>query len=79
METEKPLPPPRGITVQQAAEALHYSHDTILRMIAAGEIVAWKPRGERGRRWLVDEISLARIQAAKIARARAAACMGRQL
>lgn len=68
------LRPPKGLTVQEVARMLRYSHDTVLRMIEAGEIVAWKPRGGgRGRRWLIDEVSLARLQAAQIARARAAA------
>lgn len=72
------LQPPRGITVQEAAEALRYSCDTVLRMIAAGELVAWKPRGARGRKWLIDEVSLARVQAAHISRARAAAAATQQ-
>lgn len=67
------LQPPKGITVQEAARMLRYSPDTVLRMIEAGEIVAWKPRGARGRKWLIDEVSLARVQAAHISRARAAA------
>ena len=40
------------------------------RMIAAGDLVAWKPRGPRGRLWLVDEIALASVQKSRIARAR---------
>lgn len=72
-DVEGRLQPPKGLTVQEVARMLRYSPDTVLRMIAAGEIVAWKPRGGRGRRWLIDEVSLARLQAAQIARARASA------
>lgn len=64
------LPPPKGITVSQAARMLQYSVATIRRMIEDGELVAWKPRAGRGRRWLIDEVSLALIQRAQIDRAR---------
>lgn len=66
----QPLPPPRGVTVQHAANMLHYSTMTIRRMIADGTLVAWKPRGPRGRKWLIDEISLGALQAAMIQAAR---------
>ncbi len=66
------LPRPRGITVAQAAGVLQYSQDTILRMIHAGELVAIQPRGARGRRWLIDELSLRAVLDAKWEEARAA-------
>ena len=66
----KDLPPPRGITIEQAARMLHYSRATIRRMIEDGTLAAWKPRGARGRKYLIDEISLARMQEALIAAAR---------
>lgn len=40
---------------------------TIRRMIADGTLVAWKPRG---RKWLIDEISLGTLQSALIQAAR---------
>ena len=49
---------------------LHYSAMTIRRMIADGTLVAWKPRGPRGRKWLIDEISLGALQAAMVKAAR---------
>lgn len=64
------MPPPRGISVQQAAAALQLSVATVRRMIAAGELVAWKPRGRNGRKWLVDDVSLAAVQAHMIQEAR---------
>lgn len=50
---------------------LRYSRTSVRRLINDGVIVAWKPAGARGRKWLVDEISLAAYQAALIAQARA--------
>lgn len=72
METQscQTLPAPRGVTVEHAAAMLHYSCMTIRRMIADGTLVAWKPRGPRGRKWLIDEISLGALQAALIQAAR---------
>ena len=70
---KKDLPAPRGVTVEQAAAMLKYSRASIRRLIAAGIIVAWKPAGRRGRKWLIDEVSLARLQAAQIGAARKAA------
>lgn len=64
------MPAPRGVSVKEAAKALQYSTSTIRRMIEEGEIVAWKPRGPKGRKFLVDEIALARMQAALIRQAR---------
>lgn len=61
---------PRGITVAQAAVALRYSTASIRRLIAQQILVAWKPAGPRGRKWLIDEVSLSRLQAALIDRAR---------
>ena len=66
----KSLNTPKGITVQQAAAILRYSESQVRRMIAAGDLVAWKPRGPRGRLWLVDEIALASVQKSRISRAR---------
>lgn len=66
----KDMPPPRGITIEEAARMLRYSRTTIKRMIKDGTLAAWKPRGKRGRKWLIDEIHLARMQAALIAAAR---------
>ena len=65
-----PLSAPRGISVEQAAAMLRYSRMTILRMIADGSLVAWKPRGPRGRKWLIDEVSLGALQAAMVQAAR---------
>lgn len=62
------LPAPRGITVQEAAAALHYSPQSIRRLCSTGQIPAWKPMG-RGK-WLVDEVVLAHQQMQKIAEAR---------
>lgn len=72
METQNstPLPAPRGVTVRHAAAMLHYSAMTIRRMIADGTLVAWKPRGPRGKKWLIDEVSLGHLQAALIQAAR---------
>ena len=61
---------PRGITVAQAAVALRYSTASIRRLIAERVLVAWKPAGPRGRKWLIDEVSLSRLQAVLIDRAR---------
>lgn len=62
--------PPRGITVEEAAQLLRYSTSTVRRLIAAHILVAWKPGGPAGRKYLIDEIALARWQASEIARAR---------
>lgn len=70
-DPKKDLPAPRGITIEQAADMLRYSRASVRRLINDGVIVAWKPAGARGRKWLVDEISLAAYQAALIAQARA--------
>ena len=72
------LKAPRGISIADAAAALHYSPATIRRMIAAGELIAWRPRGPRGRRILIDEVSLAALQSTLIATARAAAAPTQQ-
>ncbi len=64
------LSTPRGITVDEAAALLRYSTSTVRRLISAHILVAWKPGGPNGRKYLVDEIALARWQAASIARAR---------
>ena len=68
---QKDLPAPRGITIAEAAAMLRYSRASVRRLINDGVIVAWKPAGARGRKWLVDEVSLAAYQAALIAQARA--------
>lgn len=68
---QKDLPAPRGITIAEAAAMLRYSRASVRRLIDDGVIVAWKPAGARGRKWLVDEVSLAAYQAALIAQARA--------
>ncbi len=71
METQPDsLPPPRGIDVKTAAALLQVSPITVRRMIASYALVAWKPRGPRGRKWLVDEVSLGAVQAAMIRAAR---------
>lgn len=62
------LPAPRGITVEEAARALHYSPQSIRRLCAIGILPAWKPLG-RGK-WLVDEVALAHQQMQKINAAR---------
>ena len=62
--------PPRGITVDEAAALLRYSTSTVRRLISAHILVAWKPGGPAGRKYLIDEISLARWQAESIRRAR---------
>ena len=64
------LPTPKGITVDEAASLLRYSPSTVRRLIASRILVAWKPGGPRARKYLIDEISLARLQAASINRAR---------
>lgn len=64
------LPPPKGICVEKAAAMLQLSVATVRRMIAAGRLVAWKPCGSAGRKWLVDEVSLAAAQAKMIREAR---------
>lgn len=61
---------PRGITVAQAAVALRYSTASIRRLIAEQVLVAWKPAGPRGRKWLIDEVSLGALQAAMVQAAR---------
>lgn len=66
----KTLPPPKGITIAQACRMLNYSKETIRQMIINGELVAWRPR-KNGRRWLIDEVSLAHYQYAAIQTARA--------
>ena len=70
-DPQKDLPAPRGITIAEAAAMLRYSRASVRRLIDDGVIVAWKPAGARGRKWLVDEVSLAAYQAALIAQARA--------
>ncbi len=70
LEATVQLKTPRGITVEEAATLLRYSTSTVRRLIAAHIIVAWKPGGPAGRKYLIDEIALARWQAASIARAR---------
>lgn len=70
-DPQKDLPAPRGITISEAAAMLRYSRASVRRLINDGVIVAWKPAGARGRKWLVDEVSLAAYQAALIAQARA--------
>lgn len=70
VESTVQLKTPRGITVEEAAQLLRYSTSTVRRLIAAHILVAWKPGGPAGRKYLIDEISLARWQASEIARAR---------
>lgn len=70
LESTVQLKTPRGITVEEAAQLLRYSTSTVRRLIAAHILVAWKPGGPAGRKYLIDEISLARWQDASIARAR---------
>lgn len=64
------LSSPKGITVDEAAALLRYSTSTVRRLISAHILVAWKPGGPAGRKYLIDEISLARWQAESIRRAR---------
>lgn len=52
---------------------LRYSPATIRRLIAERILIAWKPGGPTGRKYLIDEISLARWQASSIDRARSEA------
>lgn len=70
VEAPVQLKTPKGITVDEAAALLRYSTSTVRRLIAAHILVAWKPGGPAGRKYLIDEISLARWQAESIARAR---------
>lgn len=70
LESTVQLKTPRGITVEEAAQLLRYSTSTVRRLISAHILVAWKPGGPAGRKYLIDEIALARWQAASIARAR---------
>lgn len=63
------LAAPRGITVEEAAAALHLSPETVRRLCRSGELPAWKPF-KRSSKWIVDEVALARIQGAKVAEAR---------
>lgn len=65
----KTLPPPKGITIAQACRLLNYSKETVRQMIVKGELVAWRPR-RNGKRWLIDEVSLAHYQNAAIQAAR---------
>lgn len=64
------LSTPKGITVDEAAALLRYSTSTVRRLISAHILVAWKPGGPAGRKYLIDEISLAHWQAESIRRAR---------
>ncbi len=64
------LSSPKGITVEEAAALLRYSPATVRRLISERVLIAWKPGGPAGRKYLIDEISLARWQAAEISRAR---------
>lgn len=64
------IPAPKGITVEEAAAMLRYSTATVRRLIASHILIAWKPAGPHGRKWLIDEVSLSRLQAALIDRAR---------
>ena len=64
---------PRGITVDEAAAMLRFSRAHIRRLIARRVIVAWKPAGPSGRKYLIDEVSLATLQSAQINHARAEA------
>lgn len=70
VESTAQLKSPKGITVDEAAALLRYSPATVRRLIADRILVAWKPGGPGGRKYLIDEVSLARWQAASIARAR---------
>ena len=70
VEAPVQLKTPKGITVDEAAALLRYSTSTVRRLISAHILVAWKPGGPAGRKYLIDEISLARWQASSIARAR---------
>lgn len=70
VESTVQLKTPRGITVEEAAQLLRYSTSTVRRLISAHILVAWKPGGPAGRKYLIDEIALARWQASEIARAR---------
>ena len=70
VEAPVQLKTPKGITVDEAAALLRYSTSTVRRLISAHILVAWKPGGPNGRKYLVDEIALARWQASSIARAR---------
>lgn len=63
------LPAPRGITVEEAAAALHYSCETVRRLCRTGELPAWKPF-KSASKWLIDEVALARIQCARVQEAR---------
>ena len=70
VEAPVQLKTPKGITVDEAAALLRYSTSTVRRLISAHILVAWKPGGPAGRKYLVDEIALARWQAESIRRAR---------
>ena len=72
------IPAPKGITVEEAAAMLRYSTATIRRLIAERVLIAWKPAGPHGRKYLIDEISLARWQAESIRRARQEAATTQQ-
>ena len=70
VESTVQLKTPRGITVEEAAAMLRYSTATVRSLIAAHVIVAWKPGGPKGRKYLVDDVTLARCQTSTIARVR---------
>lgn len=70
VESTVQLKTPRGITVEEAAAMLRYSTATVRRLIAAHVIVAWKLGGPKGRKYLVDEVTLACCQTSTIARVR---------
>ena len=59
--------------MDEAAALLRYSTSTVRRLISVHILVAWKPGGPAGRKYLIDEIALARWQASEIARARSEA------
>lgn len=61
---------PRGISVREASERLRVSERHIVRLISEGKLVGWRATGPSGRKWLVDELSLAKQQAHAIAEAR---------
>ncbi len=71
METiRQQLKSPRGITVEEAAALLRYSPATVRRLIAERVLIAWKPGGPTGRKYLIDEVSLGALQAAMVQSAR---------
>jgi len=54
------------LSVQQVAERLHISKDTVYKLIRTGKLKAFKPTGGKTCPWLITEQSLTKYVKAKL-------------